>query len=129
LLDLNATRHEMAYQGCCGREKYVDITFEFYLRRKTLFFTSNLICPCFLMSFLTTFVFYLPDKKITFAISVLVSLTVFFLVGHFVGDDEITAGTHRNRAADEHRRADVRQIPPFHDDPAGVLRVHIGGDT
>ena len=46
------------------------------------------------MSFLTTFVFYLPDKKITFAISVLVSLTVFFLVGDLVGDDGITVGAH-----------------------------------
>lgn len=52
------------------------------LRRKTLFFTCNLIIPCFLHSFLTTFVFYLPDKKITFTVSILVSLTVFFLVGY-----------------------------------------------
>ncbi|KAL3097033.1 hypothetical protein niasHS_002749 [Heterodera schachtii] len=50
------------------------------LRRKTLFFTCNLIVPCFLISFLTTFVFYLSDHKITFSISILVTLTVFFLV-------------------------------------------------
>lgn len=48
--------------------------------RKTLFFTCNLIIPCFLISILTTFVFYLSDHKITFSISILVTLTVFFLV-------------------------------------------------
>ncbi|VDM77236.1 unnamed protein product [Strongylus vulgaris] len=51
-----------------------------YGRRKTLFFTCNLIIPCFLISILTTFVFYLSDHKITFSISILVTLTVFFLV-------------------------------------------------
>ena len=38
------------------------------------------VIPCFLISFLTTFVFYLSDHKITFSISILVTLTVFFLV-------------------------------------------------
>uniref|UniRef100_A0A914DA00 Neurotransmitter-gated ion-channel transmembrane domain-containing protein n=1 Tax=Acrobeloides nanus TaxID=290746 RepID=A0A914DA00_9BILA len=61
-------------------KKYVDITYYLVLRRKTLFFTCNLIVPCFLISILTTFVFYLSDHKITFAISILVTLTVFFLV-------------------------------------------------
>uniref|UniRef100_F1LD94 Acetylcholine receptor subunit alpha-like protein n=1 Tax=Ascaris suum TaxID=6253 RepID=F1LD94_ASCSU len=68
------------YTSCCGPEKYVDITYYFVLRRKTLFFTCNLIVPCFLISLLTTFVFYLSDHKITFSISILVTLTVFFLV-------------------------------------------------
>ncbi|KAL1243045.1 Acetylcholine receptor subunit alpha-like [Trichinella spiralis] len=51
-----------------------------HLRRKTLFYTVNLIIPCFLISFATTLVFYLSDHKITFSISILVTLTVFFLV-------------------------------------------------
>uniref|UniRef100_A0A915CYE9 Uncharacterized protein n=1 Tax=Ditylenchus dipsaci TaxID=166011 RepID=A0A915CYE9_9BILA len=80
LLSLTSARHSVLYASCCGPEKYVDITYYFVLRRKTLFFTCNLIIPCFLISFLTTFVFYLSDHKITFSISILVTLTVFFLV-------------------------------------------------
>ena len=80
LLQLTSARHAVLYASCCGPETYVDVTFYFVLRRKTLFFTCNLIIPCFLISFLTTFVFYLSDHKITFSISILVTLTVFFLV-------------------------------------------------
>uniref|UniRef100_A0A158P7G4 Neur_chan_LBD domain-containing protein n=1 Tax=Angiostrongylus cantonensis TaxID=6313 RepID=A0A158P7G4_ANGCA len=80
LLSLSSERHSVLYASCCGPEKYVDITYYFGLRRKTLFFTCNLIIPCFLISILTTFVFYLSDHKITFSISILVTLTVFFLV-------------------------------------------------
>ncbi|CAI5454674.1 unnamed protein product [Caenorhabditis angaria] len=80
LLQLQSKRHSVLYASCCGPEKYVDITYYFRLRRKTLFFTCNLIVPCFLISILTTFVFYLSDHKITFSISILVTLTVFFLV-------------------------------------------------
>ncbi|CAD5214592.1 unnamed protein product [Bursaphelenchus okinawaensis] len=80
LLSLRSERHSVLYASCCGPEKYVDITYYFVLRRKTLFFTCNLIVPCFLISFLTTFVFLLSHHKITFSISILVTLTVFFLV-------------------------------------------------
>uniref|UniRef100_A0A7E4UXN2 Neurotransmitter-gated ion-channel ligand-binding domain-containing protein n=1 Tax=Panagrellus redivivus TaxID=6233 RepID=A0A7E4UXN2_PANRE len=80
LLSLTAARHSVLYASCCGPEKYIDITYYFVLRRKTLFFTCNLIVPCFMISFLTTVVFYLSDHKITFSISILVTLTVFFLV-------------------------------------------------
>uniref|UniRef100_A0A183CAT7 Nicotinic acetylcholine receptor alpha subunit n=1 Tax=Globodera pallida TaxID=36090 RepID=A0A183CAT7_GLOPA len=80
LMNLTAARHDVLYASCCGPEKFVDITYYLELRRKTLFFTCNLIVPCFLISFLTTFVFYLSDHKITFSISILVTLTVFFLV-------------------------------------------------
>uniref|UniRef100_A0A1I7SB01 Neur_chan_memb domain-containing protein n=2 Tax=Bursaphelenchus xylophilus TaxID=6326 RepID=A0A1I7SB01_BURXY len=80
LLSLRSERHSVLYASCCGPEKYVDITYYFVLRRKTLFFTCNLIMPCFLISFLTTFVFLLSHHKITFSISILVTLTVFFLV-------------------------------------------------
>lgn len=80
LLSLTSKRHAELYASCCGPEKYVDITYFFGLRRKTLFYTCNLIVPCFLISFLTTFVFLLSHHKITFSISILVTLTVFFLV-------------------------------------------------
>lgn len=84
LLELKSQRHEKVYSSCCGPYLYVDITFYFLLRRKTLFYTINLIVPCFLISVLTMLVFYLPDHKITLAISILVTLTVFFLVKFFL---------------------------------------------
>ena len=37
-----------------------DITFILTMRRKTLFYTVNLIIPCVGISFLTVLVFYLP---------------------------------------------------------------------
>ncbi|VDP15076.1 unnamed protein product [Soboliphyme baturini] len=80
LLRLTSERHAQIYTSCCGPSKYVDITYYFSLRRKTLFYTVNLIIPCFLISFLTTLVFYNSDHKITFSIGILVTLTVFFLV-------------------------------------------------
>uniref|UniRef100_A0A1I7ZVN6 Neur_chan_LBD domain-containing protein n=1 Tax=Steinernema glaseri TaxID=37863 RepID=A0A1I7ZVN6_9BILA len=91
LLSLTSARHSVLYASCCGPEKYVDITYYLVLRRKTLFFTCNLIIPCFLISLLTTFVFYLSDHKITFSISILVTLTVFFLVSAFAFDEFATS--------------------------------------
>ncbi|CAL1529244.1 unnamed protein product, partial [Lymnaea stagnalis] len=59
------------------------IIFEFVLRRKTLFYTVNLIIPCVLISFVTSCVFALPahgGQKITLCISVLFALVVFLLL-------------------------------------------------
>ena len=41
----------------------LDITFMMTLRRKTLFYTVNLIIPCVGISFLTVLVFYLPSDS------------------------------------------------------------------
>merc|ERR1712066_1107637 len=70
------------YYTCCD-EPYLDITFNITMRRKTLFYTVNLIIPCMGISFLTVLVFYLPSdsgKKVSLSISILLSLTVFFLL-------------------------------------------------
>lgn len=41
----------------------LDITFKFTMRRKTLFYTVNLIIPCVALTFLTVLVFYLPSDS------------------------------------------------------------------
>jgi nicotinic acetylcholine receptor len=55
--------------NCCSKTWYncahtiLDITFYLTLRRKTLFYTVNLIIPCVGISFLTVLVFYLPSDS------------------------------------------------------------------
>ncbi|CAG5124023.1 unnamed protein product, partial [Candidula unifasciata] len=65
-----------------GEEKE-QIIFQFVLRRKTLFYTVNLIIPCVLISFVTVYVFALPadaGEKIALCISLLLALVVFLLL-------------------------------------------------
>uniref|UniRef100_A0A336M209 CSON010718 protein n=2 Tax=Culicoides sonorensis TaxID=179676 RepID=A0A336M209_CULSO len=81
ILEVPAVRNEKFYT-CCD-EPYLDITFNITMRRKTLFYTVNLIIPCTGISFLTILVFYLPSdsgEKVSLSISILLSLTVFFLL-------------------------------------------------
>ena len=59
------------------------VIFKLVLRRKTLFYTVNLIIPCVLISFVTISVFILPadaGEKITLCISILLALVVFLLL-------------------------------------------------
>ena len=70
------------YYDCC-KEQYLDIYFNITIRRKTLFYTVNLIIPCVNISFLSVLVFYLPSdsgEKLTLGISILVALLVFYLL-------------------------------------------------
>jgi nicotinic acetylcholine receptor len=66
-----------------GNPTETDITFVITIRRKTLFYTVNLILPTVLISFLCVLVFYLPaeaGEKVTLGISILLSLVVFLLL-------------------------------------------------
>ncbi|XP_022179628.1 acetylcholine receptor subunit alpha-like isoform X2 [Myzus persicae] len=81
ILEVPAVRNEKIYP-CCD-EPYLDITFNITMRRKTLFYTVNIIIPCMGISFLTVLTFYLPSdsgEKVTLSISILISLHVFFLL-------------------------------------------------
>merc|ERR1719336_3502153 len=81
ILGVPAARNVKFYT-CCD-EPYLDITFNITMRRKTLFYTVNLIIPCMGISFLTVLVFYLPSdsgEKVSLSINILLSLTVFFLL-------------------------------------------------
>ena len=65
-----------------GTER-MELIYKFRIRRKTLFYTVNLIIPPVLISFLSLFVFYLPTdegEKMTLCISILLALVVFLLL-------------------------------------------------
>ncbi|CAG0894523.1 unnamed protein product [Darwinula stevensoni] len=73
----------MLQEGNQCNAYFGDIRFNITLRRKTLFYTVNLIIPCVGISFLSVLVFYLPSdsgEKVSLCISILLSLTVFFLL-------------------------------------------------
>ena len=84
ILDVPATKNVESYNpemdenehnggGEEGHEMKLltDITFILTMRRKTLFYTVNLIIPCVGISFLTVLVFYLPadsGEKVMFSL-------------------------------------------------------------
>lgn len=81
LINVTAKRQEKLYT-CCDYF-YPNMLFNITLRRRTLFYSLNLIMPCVSISCLTVLVFYLPSdsgEKITLSISILLALTVFFLL-------------------------------------------------
>ncbi|KAH9389978.1 D-arabinose 1-dehydrogenase (NAD(P)(+)) [Tyrophagus putrescentiae] len=81
IMAVPAQRHIIKY--VCCEEIYIDITYNITMRRKTLFYTVNLIVPCVGISVLSVLVFYLPSdsgEKVTLSVSILLSLTFFFLV-------------------------------------------------
>ena len=61
VMDVPAVRTEK-YYPCC-EEPYPDIYFYLSLRRKSLFYTVNVIIPCVGISFLSVLVFYLPSDS------------------------------------------------------------------
>lgn len=61
ILEVPAIRNVKYFGG--RKIPYLDITFNVTMRRKTLFYTVNLIIPCMGISFLTVLVFYLPSDS------------------------------------------------------------------
>lgn len=62
---------------------FLDIFFNITLRRKTLFYTVNLIIPSVAISCLSVLTFYLPadsGEKVALCITTLLSQTMFFLL-------------------------------------------------
>lgn len=79
---IKVTKNVIVY-ACCPNEKYPDITFIINLQRRSLFYTYNLIIPNFLIALLAFFSFYIPvecGERISFVITVLLSMTVFLLL-------------------------------------------------
>lgn len=81
LLAVPAKKYEKFYPCCI--EPYPDIKFNITIRRKTLFYTVNLILPCVAICSVTLLVFYIPansGEKITMGITILNSLNIFLLL-------------------------------------------------
>ena len=76
LLGFPAERIEYEYQ----KEIYIELEYSLKIRRRTLYYFSNLILPCVLIASMAVLGFYFPPEsgeKITLEITILVS---FFLL-------------------------------------------------
>jgi len=86
------------------------IIFKLKIRRKTLFYTVNLIIPCVLISFLSVCVFYLPadaGEKMTMCISILLHLNPSCSCG-------LLAPRVQDPSSDLHQRAADCQVPALY---------------
>jgi hypothetical protein len=69
-----------------SKKTKAQIVYKIKMKRKTLFYTINLIIPTFLISCLSICIFYLPcdesgsGEKITLSLSILFALLVYFLL-------------------------------------------------
>ncbi len=77
-------RKNYIFYPCCPNDAYPDVTFNLTIKRRTLYYTINLIIPCACINMLTILAFYLPPdadgKKISVCISLLLSLSLFQLL-------------------------------------------------
>ena len=81
LLDLPAERNVVSYYN--NTEHYIDVTYIIKLRRRTLYYFSNLIVPCALIASISVLGFYFPPasgEKVSLEITILMSLTFFMQV-------------------------------------------------
>ena len=81
LIEARAVRH-VIYYACCP-EPFPDVTFYLHLRRRTTYYTFNVIIPCVILSILTIAGFFLPaqsGEKVTLGLTVLLAFSVFMLL-------------------------------------------------
>jgi len=84
LLGVPAVRNEVIYD-CCP-EPYLDITFTIKMRRRTLYYFTNLIIPCLLISSMAVLGFTLPPdsgEKLSLGVTIMLAITIFSSI---VGD-------------------------------------------
>lgn len=75
-------RKEVFYK-CCPNQPYPEISFIIHMKRRPLFYVVNLVLPNILISLLAFFSFFIPvecGERISFVITVLLSMTVFMLL-------------------------------------------------
>ncbi|XP_072166681.1 neuronal acetylcholine receptor subunit alpha-7-like [Diadema setosum] len=75
-------KRRVQYYPCCPTP-YVDIRFTITIRRRALYYTLNILVPCMVISSLALLGFTLPvesGEKLSFGITILLSLTVFMLL-------------------------------------------------
>lgn len=78
-MDFPAIRNEAEFEG----QVYIDVVFILKIRRRTLYYFSNLILPCVLIASMAVLGFYFPPEsgeKVTLEITILMSLTFFMNV-------------------------------------------------
>ncbi|ELU10286.1 hypothetical protein CAPTEDRAFT_201263 [Capitella teleta] len=81
LIHAKAVRNVKFY-SCCP-EPFPDVTFWFHLRRRTTYYTFNIIIPCAILSVLTLGGFLLPadsGEKVSLGLTVLLAFSVFMLL-------------------------------------------------
>lgn len=81
LIQVRAIRNQITYP-CCP-EPFPDVTFYIHIRRRTLYYTYNVIIPCVMLSTLTLSGFWMrPDsgEKVTLGLTVLLAFSVFMLL-------------------------------------------------
>jgi len=74
---------KVIYYACCPDLPYPELSFVIHMKRKPLFYIVNLVLPNILIAFLAFFSFFIPvesGERVSFVITVLLSMTVFMLL-------------------------------------------------
>ena len=81
LVDARSIR-TVFYYTCCP-EPFPDVRFYLHIRRRTIYYTFNIIIPCVILSLLTIAGFILPaasGEKVTLGLTTLLAFSVFMLL-------------------------------------------------
>ena len=79
ILTTSAHRNEFSYE-CCPKERFSNVAFTIYLRRRHLFYVMNVIMPSVMTSVLLLSIFFCtPAQKVQIGVVVLLSFRIFLL--------------------------------------------------